>query len=145
MDAENGWDFDISTRSQFNQHGCLKGSGTTLYLARLYQLIVQWLKSGHTFVDLLLVDYRKEFNFITNLVAATNLKRMGTRKHILQLVIDFLCSWYQRVYALFPADLDSDWEEITYGAPQGTKLAALLFPVVITYVINKIDDQFKYM
>ncbi|KAK2712476.1 hypothetical protein QYM36_011237 [Artemia franciscana] len=70
---------------------------------------------------------------------------MGAYKHILLLIIDFLCSWYEQVYALFPHDLNSDWEEITCRAPQGTKLTALLFLVVIDYVKDNIDDQFKYV
>ena len=63
-----------------------------VYLVRLYHLIVQWLKSEEALVDLLLVDYMKAFDLIKHLIAATNLKRMGARKHILLPVIDFLRS-----------------------------------------------------
>ena len=127
------------------QYGCLKGSSTTHYLVRLYHLITEWLDKGSSLVDLLLVDYRKAFDLIRHYTAANNLKKMGARKHILLLVVDFLRNRCQCVYALFPSDLNSEWAELTCGAPQGTKLAALLFLAVINYIILEFEDRFKYV
>ena len=136
---------DISPSLDPFQYGCLKGCSTSVYLVRLYHLVVEWLEFGSSFVDLLLVDYRKAFDLIKHPLAAQNLKSMGARKHILQLVVDFLRHRYQKVYALFPGDIESEWVEITCGAPQGTKLAALLFLAVINYVLSDFDDRFKFV
>jgi hypothetical protein len=68
-------------------------------------------------------------------LAAHNLKSMGARNHILLFVVDFFRHRYQKFYAPFPGDIESEWVEITCGAPQGTKLAAHLFLAVIHYAL----------
>lgn len=127
------------------QYGCLKGSSTTVYLVRLYHLIVEWLDQGGTIVDLLLADYRKAFDLIRHYTAVNNLKVMGACRHILLLIIDFLRDRLQSVYGLYPGDTDSEWSELTCGAPQGTKLAALLFLAVINFVLADFDERFKFV
>ncbi|XP_065564321.1 uncharacterized protein LOC136029743 [Artemia franciscana] len=71
------------------QYGCLRGSSTTVYLVRMYHLIVEWLDRGSAIVDLLLVDYRKAFDLIRHSVAITNLRTMDSTICSLSLVLDF--------------------------------------------------------
>ena len=111
----------------------------------MYHLIVEWLDRGSAIVDLLLVDNRKAFDLIRHSVAITNLRTMGAQQHILLLVINFLQARYQCVYSLFPGDTDSEWVELTCGAPQGTKLASLLFLGVIDFILSGYEERFKYV
>ena len=115
----------------------------------MYHLIVEWLDRGSAIVDLLLVDYRKAFDLIRHSVAITNLRTMGAQKHILLLVINFLQTRYQCVSqvfsSLFPGDTDSEWVELTCGAPQGTNLASLLFLAVINFILPGYEERFKYV
>ena len=127
------------------QHGCLRSSSTTVYLVRMYHLIVEWLDRGTAIVNLLLVDYRKAFDLIRHSVAITNLRTMGAHKHILLLVINFLQARNQCVYSLFPGDTDSEWVELTCGAPQGIMLASLLFLAVINFILSGYEERFKYV
>jgi len=127
------------------QYGCLRGSSTTVYLIRMYHLIVEWLDRGCASVDLFLKDYRKAFDAIRHSVAIINLRTMGTNNVILLLVTNFLQALYQCFYSLFPGDTDSELVELTCRAPQGTKLASLLFLAVINFILSGYEEIFKYV
>ncbi|XP_065584632.1 uncharacterized protein LOC136043664 [Artemia franciscana] len=111
----------------------------------MYHLIVEWLGRGSAIVDLLLKDYRKAFDLIRHSVAITNLRTMGAHKHILLLVINFLQARYQCVYRLFLGDTDSKWVELTCRAPQGTKVASLLFLAEINIILSGYEERLKYV
>ena len=64
------------------QYGCIRGSSTSIYLVQMYHLIVQWLESSNSTVDLFLADYRKAFDLIKHMTALTNLKEMGAKTQI---------------------------------------------------------------
>ena len=122
------------------QYRCLKGSSTTVYLVRMYHFSVEWLDRGSTIVDLLLVDYRKAFDLIRNFIAMTNLQALGARKHFLLLVIGKTVS-----SASTSGDTNSEWTELTCGAPQGAKPAAPLFLGIINFVLSDFEVMFKYV
>ena len=46
------------------QYGCIRGSSTSINLVRMYHLIVQWLDTSNSTVDLFLAEYRKSFDLI---------------------------------------------------------------------------------
>ena len=127
------------------QYGCIRGSSTAIYLVRMYHLIVEWLDSPNSVIDLLLADYRKAFDLIEHLIALKNLKEMGAGKNLLLLVRDFLRGRRQSVYPLFADVIRSEWTELTCGCPQGTKLAALLFLAVINKILAEFEERFKFV
>ena len=127
------------------QYGCIRGSSTSIYLVRMYHLIVQWLNTSNSTADLFLADYRKAFDLIKHKTALTNLKEMGAKTQILLLVTEFLQGRRQSVYPLFVEDTCSEWSELTCGCPQGTKLAALLLLAVINPILAEFEERFKYV
>ena len=42
-------------------------------------------------------------------------------------------------------DSDSSWSDISCGAPQGSKLAGIIFLVVINSLLNHHDDRYKFV
>jgi hypothetical protein len=111
----------------------------------MYHLIVEWLDSPNSVIDLLLADYRKAFDLIEHLIALKDLKEMGAGKNLLLLVRDFLRGRRQSVYPLFADDIHSEWTELTGGCPQGTKQAALLFLAVINKILAEFEERFKFV
>ena len=87
----------------------------------------------------------KAFDLIRHSVAITNLRTMGAHKHILLLVINFLQARYQCVYMLLPGDTDSEWVELTCGAPQVTNLPIPRFLAVINFILSGYEEKFKYV
>ena len=135
----------ISSSIDKYQYGGLQECSTTVYLVRMYDCILTWLDKGNRFLDLGAIDFQKAFDFINHLIAGQNLKIMGAKKRVLSVIMDFLSNRKQRVYALFEGDSDSDWTGITCGAPQGTKLAAIVFIAVINYLLVKYEDHYKFI
>ena len=69
----------------------------------------------------------------------------GWGTYIFLLVINFLQACYQCIYSLFPGDTNSEWVELTCGAPQGNKLASVLFLEVINFILSCYEERFKYV
>ncbi|XP_065583824.1 uncharacterized protein LOC136042814 [Artemia franciscana] len=135
----------VSSSIDKYQYGGLQDCSTTVYLVRMYDCILTWLDKGNRFLDQGAIDFQKAFDFINHLIAGQNLKIMGAKKRVLSVIMDFLSNRKQRVYALFEGDSDSDWTGITCGAPQGTKLAAIVFIAVINYLLVEYEDHYKFI
>ncbi|XP_065557774.1 uncharacterized protein LOC136025719 [Artemia franciscana] len=135
----------ISSSIDKYQYGGLQECSTTIYLVPMYDCILTWLDKGNRFLDLGAIDFQKAFDFLNHLIVGQNLKIMGAKKHVLSVIMDFLSNRKQRVYALFEGDSDSDWTGITSGAPQGTKLAAIVFIAVINYLLVEYEDHYMFI
>ena len=127
------------------QYSGLKDCNTSVYLVRMHDSLLKWVEKGHSFVDLGAIDFRKAFDLINHIVAALNLKLMGAKKKTLTLVLDFFRQRMHRVFALYECDTNSKWSSSTCGAPQGTKLAAIVFLPVINFLIADYDDRYKFV
>ena len=136
---------DIEPNIDPFQYGCLSGSNTSVYLVRLYDDILSWLEKGKSFVDLALADYRKAFDLIKHIIALNNLSEMGAKSDLLRLVADFLSQREQCVFALSEDDSNSAFLPITCGAPQGTKLAGIIFLAVINFILRTFKDRYKFV
>ena len=58
---------------------------------------------------------------------------------------DSLGQRMHRVFSLYESDSNSKWFSSTCGAPQGTKLAAIVFLSVINFLITDYDDHYKFV
>jgi len=66
----------------------------------MFDCVLQWLEKGSCFVDICAVDFRKAFDLAGHLIAGMYLQEMGTKRRILNLVLDFLTGRKQKVFAL---------------------------------------------
>ena len=108
----------------------------------MYDSLLKWVDS---FVDRGAIDFQKAFDLIYHILAALNLKLMEAKKMTLTLLLDFLSLRMQSVFALYEGDSNSQWSSPTCGAPQDTKLAAIVFFSVINSLIADYDDHYKFV
>ena len=127
------------------QYGGLLKCSTTIYLVRMFDCVLQWLEKVSCFVDICAVDFRKAFDLIHHLTAGMNLQEMGAKRRTIGLVFDFLTGRKQKVFVLQENDSDSSWSDTSCGAPQGTKLAGIIFLAVINSLFNHHDDRYKFV
>ena len=112
---------------------------------RLHDTLVKWLDQKDTIVDLAMVDFRKAFDLISHPIALMNLKLMSVNRLTVLLIAEFLSNRRQCVFPLFEGDTVSFSRKITCGAPQGTRLAGLIFVDVINFVLSNNDQRYEFV
>ena len=85
---------------------------------------------------LVVTDFSKAFDCVDHNLAMKRLYDIGVRSEILPWIVDFLTSRRQRVQYHLAL---SDWETLSCGVPQGTKLG----PIIFISVINNASENAK--
>ena len=101
----------------------------------LISLLHEWLPStdnSNSAVGIVLLDYKKAFDFVDHTLLIAKLFSLGTKLSIFNWIINFLWDRTQRVQ--LNSDCFSDRTEVPMGGPQGTKLGPWLFLVMINDV-----------
>ena len=75
------------------------------------------------------MDYRNAFDLIDHSLLLKKLKGLEFTSPITNWICDFLMDRQQRVK--MTDDIYSEWKDVVAGVPQGTKLGAWLFLVMI--------------
>ena len=83
---------DIRGNIDERQYGNLKGSSTSHYLIYLLDEVLKGLDQPDTIASLVLVDFRKAFDYVDHTTAITDLIEMGCRSSLIPFVMDFLHS-----------------------------------------------------
>ena len=133
---------DIRANLDPKQYGNLKGKSTTHYLVDLLDFVLKGLEEKNTMALILLVDFQKAFDYIDHTVAVTQLFHLGCRPSILRFVGDFLSHRRHRVAY---QDALSEYDEITCGVPQGTRLGVLVFLAVVDMLCRDDETRVKYV
>ena len=134
------WD-SIADKVNPDQYGCMKNTGT---VHALINLVHHWSKATdklRSFVRVLLLDFRKAFDHVDHSIVIQKLINLGVHGCLVRWVSSFLTNRRQRVKI---GDILSSWVTINGGVPQGTKLAALLFLVMVND-LNTIRPMVKYV
>ena len=105
---------DIRANLDPRQYGNLKGSSTAHYLIYLLDAIHKALDKPHHMASLVLVDFKKAFDFVDHSIAITELIGLGCRESIIPFVADFLTGRRHRVRF---QDAVSEYPHITCGVP----------------------------
>ena len=133
---------DILPNIDPTQYGNLKGSSTSHYLIRLIDIILKGLEKPRHIAQLVLIDFKKAFDYVDHTVAIRELFLLGCRPSLLPFVISFLSGRRHRV--CFNGVL-SDWQDITCGVPQGTKLGPIIFLAIVNHVARNSDIRAKFV
>ena len=133
---------DIQDQLDPKQYGNIKGKSTSHYLVYLLDVILKGLDTPNTMGALLLIDFKKAFDLIDHNVAINELHKMGCRPSILAFVADFLSGRRHRVRY---DDTLSEYDGITCGVPQGTRLGVLVFLAVVDSLCRDVEHRAKFV
>ena len=106
---------DIRPNIDRRQYGNLKGNSTSHYLIYLLDEIYRGLDQRHNIACLILIDFKKAFDFVNHNVAIVDLLKMGCRASLIPFVTDFLSNRRHRV--MYQGET-TDFAPITCGVPQ---------------------------
>ena len=124
------------------QYGNQKGSSTSHYLTFLLDHLLKGLDKGNTIGCLLLIDFKKAFDFVDHNVAVEELNAMGCRTSLLPFVMNFLTGRRHRVRYL---DAISGYENTTCGVPQGTVLGPVVFGALVNRLCCTMFPRAKFV
>ncbi|CAH1250897.1 Hypp8934 [Branchiostoma lanceolatum] len=119
---------DILPTIDPRQYGSLKGKSTTHYLTSLIHHLASTTDKPGYCNTLVLTDFTRAFDRVHHLTAVAKLLDLGVRRSIIPWVCAFLSNRQQRVKY---QQVLSEWETLTCGVPQGTKLGPLVFLTLI--------------
>ncbi len=105
---------DIVDERQF---GGVAGTSKTDALVEMLHECYKATDDRKTFVRVLLIDYRKDFDFINHNILINKLTNSGVSPHIVRWMAAFLLNHTQRVKL---GDVCSLWSSPNGGVPQGT-------------------------
>ena len=109
----------IGTKLDTRQFGNPKGISTTHCIIDIYHHLVTGANKPNNVSTLILIDFSKAFDSIDHQVAIKSLLELGVSSSVVKWVVSFLTERQQRVrYKQF----FSDWQSLSGGVPQGTKL-----------------------
>ena len=116
------------SRTKLTQFGCLKGISPTYCLLDMIHTWLAYLDSPGRHLRLCFLDFSKAFDRIGYNVLLEKLLDLSVHTYLIPWIISFLTNRRQSIKL---AGSTSDWLQITAGVPQGTKLAQILFLVMI--------------
>ena len=130
--------WDKLDRKQF----ALPGRSTTQALVYLLHTILESIDGGEMYVRMFFSDFSKGFDLVDHNVLLRELDNMDVDPHLLRWIASFLTNRNQRVrvrVALSPPI----W--LNGGTPQGTKLAPLLFCILVNRMASNCINRVKYV
>ncbi|XP_035686639.1 uncharacterized protein LOC118422899 [Branchiostoma floridae] len=125
--------------------GSLHGCSTVHYLTRLVHNILEASDKPGYVTTLVLTDFSRAFDYVHHHTAICKLLDLGVRPSIVPWVSSFLSGRRQRVRYQGTV---SDWQTLTCGVPQGTKLGPLLLLALVNDALPSHEtssDGFKYV
>ena len=120
----------------------LSGRSTTQALVYLLHTILESVDGGEMYVRMFFSDFSKEFDFVDHNVLLRELDNLDVDPHLVRWIAAFLTNRNQRVRvgeALSPPI----W--LNGGTPQGTKLAPLLFGILVNRMASNCTNRVKYV
>ena len=133
---------DIKRNIDKRQYGNLKGRSTNHYLIYLLDELYKGLDNPNTIVALILIDFKKAFDYVDHSIAINELLAMGCRASIMPFIGDFLTGRSHRGKYM---DALSDFSPITCGVPQGTRAGPIIFLALVNSLCQEIEKRAKFV
>ena len=107
----------------------------------MLNIILKGLEKPKNIAQLVLIYFKKAFDHVDHTVAIRELFLLGCRPS-LPFIVNFLTGTKHRVHY---NDVFSNWEDITCGVPQGTKLGPIIFLVIVNNVVRNSNIRAKFV
>ena len=120
----------------------LAGKSTTHALVYLLHAILQSLDEGHSFARIFFADFSKGFDLVDHNALVLEMQRLGVHEASIRWISSFLTDRVQRVKI---EGVYSDTITPRGGIPQGTKLAPLLFAILVNRLCQDWPNRIKYV
>ena len=111
-----------------HQFAYKKGHSSTMALIKAQHTWMEWLDGDASMVRVFSFDFSKAFDTVPHEILCNKLKELPISPYIINWIIDFLTSRYQRVVI---DGIKTDYLPINRGVPQGTVLGPILFSIMI--------------
>ena len=118
------------------------GKSTTHALVYLMHCILEYLDKGECYVRLFLADFSKGFDLVDHSVLIAELRSLGVHDVIIRWIASFLSGRTQRVKI---GDAISTPVTPNGGIPQGTRLAPILFAVLVNRLVVNWQTRAKFV
>src|SRR5665811_1975071 len=122
-----------------NQYGGIKGGSTALYLTKMMDFILKSLEIPGCTVIVTVLDMMKGFDLCDHSVLACALVDYGVDPYDILWICSFL---KDRMQVVKIGNFQSEFRKLTCGVPAGTKLAPLLFIILINKILEGIQSKF---
>ena len=111
-----------------DQFAYKKGHISTMALIKAQHTWMEWLDGDASVVRVFSFDFSKAFDTVPHEILCNKLKELPISPYIINWIIYFLTSRYQRVVI---DGIKTDYLPIIRGVPQGTVLGPILFSIMI--------------
>ncbi len=130
--------YQVIDKMNKNQFGAIRKSSTAYYMVSLFNFALQALEKPNTYVILVLLDLYKAFDLVDHNMLVKCLTDIGVNKNDVMWIADFLRNRKQCTKHL---NMMSSFRSISNSTPQGTKLAVLLFIILINDLLTTYCDK----
>ena len=111
-----------------DQFAYKKGHSSTMALIKAQHTWMEWLDGDASMVRVFSFDFSKAFDTVPHEILCNKLKELPISPYIINWIIDFLTSRYQRIVI---HGIKTNYLPINRGVPQGTVLGPILFSIMI--------------
>ena len=120
----------------------LTGKSTTHALVFLLQVILEALEQGDTYAHIFYTDFSKGFDLVDYNILIQEMELLGVHEATIKWIGSFLTDRSQRVRI---GQVYSHPVTPNGGIPQGTKLAPLLFAILVNNLCRDWRYRIKYV
>ncbi len=123
----------VISKLNSNQFGAIKKSSTAHYLISLFDFVYKSLDKPNTYVIIVLLDLSKAFDLVDHTNLVHRLIDIGIATCDVMWIAEFLKNRHQ---CTRHSNMLSKLIKISNSTPQGTKIAILLFIILVNELLN---------
>lgn len=131
---------DISDKIDLQQYGNVKGVSTSHYLVSLLHFLHEGADKLNNVGTVVLTDFSKAFDLVNHNLLIEKFIHLGVRRSIVPWLCEFVSNRMQCVR--YNSTL-SDFETLSAGLPQGTKIGPIGFQVIINDAVQNNTGPFR--